>query len=111
MVKFEPRQAEVYADLLPERRHSAPLYVAAEFVIEAIGEDAASYATARADLLYRKGDFLGAAAWRRVTPLIEELQRRRRMSAPQLILAAGRRDGQPGVDQIGRPHHRPERQT
>jgi hypothetical protein len=93
MVKFEPRQAEVHADLLPERHRSAPLYMTAESIIEAIGEDAAPYAAARADLLYRKGDIVGAAAWRRVTPLIEELQRGGRISAPHLIVAAGRRGG------------------
>jgi len=94
MVKFEPGQvissAEVRADPLPELPRSAQLYMAAEFIIEAIGEDAAAYGGARADLLYRKGDIVGAEAWRRVTPLIVELQRKRQISAPHLILAAGR---------------------
>jgi hypothetical protein len=55
----------------------APIYRAANLVIDEIGEDAAAYAAERADSLHREGDVLGAAAWRRVAPLIEELQRRR----------------------------------
>jgi len=73
------------------RRNTAPLLKAAELVIEAIGDDAANYAVERANLLYRKGDAIGAVAWRRVTPVIKELQGRRRMSGPQLIVATGRR--------------------
>jgi hypothetical protein len=47
-------------------------------VIDEIGEDAATYAAERADLLHREGDARGAAAWRRIAPVIEELQRKRR---------------------------------
>ena len=56
----------------------APIYKAANLVIDEIGENAAAYAAERADSLRREGDVLGAAAWRRVAPLIEELQRRQR---------------------------------
>ena len=55
---------------------------AANLVIDEIGEDAATYAADRADLLQREGDALGAAAWRRIAPVIEELQRKRRKGKP-----------------------------
>jgi hypothetical protein len=55
---------------------------AANLVIDEIGEDAATYAADRADLLHREGDVLGAAAWRRIAPVIEELQRKRRKGKP-----------------------------
>ena len=55
---------------------------AANLVIDEIGEDAAAYAAERADLLHREGDALGAAAWRRIAPVIEELQRKRRKGKP-----------------------------
>ena len=51
---------------------------AANLVIDEIGEDAATYAADRADLLQREGDALGAAAWRRIAPVIVELQQKRR---------------------------------
>ena len=57
---------------------NAHIYKAANLVIEEIGEDAAIYAATRADLLHKEGDVLGAAAWRRVAPVIEELQRKLR---------------------------------
>jgi hypothetical protein len=44
---------------------SAPLYITANLVIDEIGQDAATYAATRADLLHRDGHVLGAAAWRR----------------------------------------------
>ena len=55
---------------------------AANLVIDEIGEAAATYAADRADLLHREGDVLGAAAWRRIAPVIEELQRKRRKGKP-----------------------------
>jgi len=56
---------------------------AANLVIDEIGEEgAATYAADRADLLQREGDLLGAAAWRRIAPVIEELQRKRRKGKP-----------------------------
>ena len=58
-------------------RDKASRRKAAELVIEEFGEGAASHATARADVLYRAGDELGAAAWQWVTPMIEQLQKRR----------------------------------
>ena len=57
---------------------NAYIYKAANLVIKEIGEDAAIYAATRADLLQKEGDVLGAAAWRRVAPVIEELQRKLR---------------------------------
>jgi hypothetical protein len=60
----------------------ALIYRAANLVIDEIGEDAATYAAERADLLHREGDALGAAAWRRIAPVIEELQRKRRKGKP-----------------------------
>ena len=58
------------------------IHKAANLVIDEIGEDAATYAAERADLLHREGDALGAAAWRRIAPVIEELQRKRRKGKP-----------------------------
>ena len=58
------------------------IYRAANLVIDEIGEDAATYAAERADLLHREGDALGAAAWRRIAPVIEELLRKRRKGKP-----------------------------
>jgi len=58
--------------------NTTPLFQAAELVIEAIGDDAASYAVTRAKLLYRRGDVMGGVAWRRVAPIVKELQRRKR---------------------------------
>ena len=60
----------------------ALIHKAANLVIDEIGEDAATYAADRADLLHREGDVLGAAAWRRIAPVIEELQRKRRKGKP-----------------------------
>ena len=84
MGKFETEQtssAEIHDDPFLGRDR-APLLIAAELVIEQFGEKAAPYATERADALYREGDLLVAAAWRRVVPLIDELQRRRRAHWP-----------------------------
>ena len=50
---------------------------AAMLVIDELGENAAAYATARAIVLQKQGDEIGASAWRRVAPVIEELQRKR----------------------------------
>ncbi len=60
----------------------APIHKAANLVIDEIGEDAATYAANRADLLHREGDVLGAAAWKRIAPVIEELQRKRWKGKP-----------------------------
>jgi hypothetical protein len=46
-------------------------------VIKELGEDAAEYAAARAMVLQRLGDEIGASAWRRVAPVIEEMQRKK----------------------------------
>jgi hypothetical protein len=54
------------------------LYRAAKLVIDEIGADAATYATTRADVLQKKGDAMGAEAWRRILPAIERLQQERR---------------------------------
>jgi hypothetical protein len=50
---------------------------AAMVVIDELGENAAAYATTRAIVLQKQGDEIGASAWRRVAPVIEELQRKR----------------------------------
>jgi hypothetical protein len=52
----------------------SPLLQAAKLLIELYGEGAARYAAKRAKLLERKGDAVAASAWRRVTPVIQELQ-------------------------------------
>jgi len=51
---------------------------AAMLVIDELGEDAAEYAVTRAMVLQRQGDEVGASTWRRVAPVIEELQRKKR---------------------------------
>ena len=50
---------------------------AAMFVIDELGENAAAYAATRALVLQRQDDAIGASAWRRVAPVIEEMQRKR----------------------------------
>jgi hypothetical protein len=78
MTRFKPTDAVSNdGDLLFFAQDYAPVDRAANLVIDEIGEDAARYAAERADFLHRKGDVLGAAAWRRVAPVIEELQRKR----------------------------------
>ena len=69
-------------DLSPFAQDYALIHKAANLVIDEFGEDAATYAAERADLLDREGDALGAAAWRRIAPVIEELQRKRRKGKP-----------------------------
>jgi len=69
-------------DLSPFAQNYALIRKAVELVIDEIGEDAATYAADRADLLQRQGDARGAAAWRRIAPVIEELQRKRRKGKP-----------------------------
>jgi hypothetical protein len=69
-------------DLFPFAQDYALIHKAANFVIDEIGEDAATYAAERADLLHREGDALSAAARRRIAPVIEELLRKRRKGKP-----------------------------
>ena len=78
MTTFKPMDAVAADGDLLFAQNYAPIYRAANLVIDEIWEAAAAYAAERADSLHREGDVLGAAAWRRVAPLIEELQRRRR---------------------------------
>ena len=62
-----------------KQRHLDHLFdevmVPTEKVVEVHGSDAASYAVTRAALLRNLGDAMGATAWLRVAPVIEELQR------------------------------------
>ena len=50
---------------------------AAMLVIDELGESAADYAETRAIVLQRQGDDMGASIWRRIAPLIEEMQRKK----------------------------------
>ena len=50
---------------------------AAMLVIDELGEDAAEYAVTRAMVLQRQGDNMGASTWRRIAPVIEEMQRKK----------------------------------
>ena len=50
---------------------------AAILVIDEFGESAAEYAVTRALVLQRQGDEIGASTWRRVAPVIEEMQRKK----------------------------------
>jgi len=52
------------------------LQKAAMLVINLYGAGARSYVSKRAQLLRKQGDALGARAWLRVAPLIEELQQK-----------------------------------
>jgi hypothetical protein len=54
---------------------------AARLVIDELGEDAAEYAVTRAMVLQRQGDEVGASTWRRVAPIIEEMQRTKNAGA------------------------------
>ena len=54
------------------------IYRAAKLVIDQHGDDAALYASGRADVLLEDGDIEGATIWRRITAAVEELQRQRR---------------------------------
>jgi len=54
------------------------IYRAAKLVIDRHGKDAPLYAAARAAVLASEGDDEGAAIWRRITAVVEELQRERR---------------------------------
>ena len=48
---------------------------AAMFVIDELGDNAAAYAATRAIFLQKQGDDIGASAWRRIAPVIVEMQR------------------------------------
>lgn len=60
----------------------ARLLRAARLVVDLYGTDAASYAITRAALLRNMGDAMGAAAWQRVAPVIEKLQRAHKVESP-----------------------------
>jgi hypothetical protein len=72
----------------------ARLLRAARLVVEVHGTDAAAYAVTRAALLRNLGDAMGATAWLRVAPVIEELQR------------AGKQNRRAGASIKGRAPHR-----
>ena len=59
-------------------RDDSAIRRAAIVVIDEFGESAAEYAVTRAMVLQRQGDEIGASTWRRVAPVIEELQRKKR---------------------------------
>jgi hypothetical protein len=59
-------------------RDEAPIRQAAGLVIDEIGAGAGRYAASRARVLDRPGDAAGASAWRRVAPVIQELERERK---------------------------------
>jgi hypothetical protein len=79
MVKFEPEKTTSSLELSDNAllgRDRSSLLKAAELVIQEFGDEAGRpYAARRADMLYREGEMLVCAAWRRVVPMIEELQR------------------------------------
>ena len=54
---------------------------AAMFVIAELGENAAAYAATRAIFLQNQGDVIGASAWRRIAPVIAEMQRTKSASS------------------------------
>ena len=54
---------------------------AAILVIDEFGESAAEYAVTRAMVLQRQGDEIGASTWRRIAPVIEEMQRKKSASS------------------------------
>lgn len=62
----------------PSIRGDAPIRQAARLVIDEMGANAGRYAALRARVLERQGDAAGASAWRRVAPVIQELERQRK---------------------------------
>ena len=67
----------------PHLRGETGVRRAAILVIDELGENAAEYAAARAMVLQRRGDEVGASAWRRVAPVIEEMQRKKSAGSNQ----------------------------
>ena len=61
-------------------RGETGLHRAAMVMIEEFGENAAAYAATRAIILQRQGDEIGASTWRRVAPVIQEMQRKKSAS-------------------------------
>ena len=61
-------------------RDDSALQRAAMLVIDELGESAADYAETRAIALQRQGDEMGASTWRRIAPVIEEMQRKKSAS-------------------------------
>ena len=63
-----------------------PIRQAARLVIDEMSAGAGKYAAFRARVLDRRGDAAGAAAWRRVAPVIQELESLRwsRQDRPEL---------------------------
>ena len=59
-------------------RDEAPIRQAARLVIDEMGAGAGRYAALRARVLDRQGDAAGAAAWRSIAPVIQELERERK---------------------------------
>jgi hypothetical protein len=49
----------------------------AKLVLDQLGENAAAYAVTRAMVLQKQGDEIGASEWRRVAPVIEDMQRKK----------------------------------
>ena len=58
-------------------RDESGVRYAAMLLIDELGETAAAYAAMRAIVLQKRGDEIGASAWRRVAPMIDEMQRKR----------------------------------
>ena len=58
-------------------RDESGVRYAAMLVIDELGDNAAAYATKRAIVLQKQGDEIGASAWSRIAPVIEEMQRKR----------------------------------
>jgi hypothetical protein len=56
-------------------RNEAPIRQAARLVLDEMGAGAGRYAALRARVLELQGDAAGASAWRRVAPVIQELER------------------------------------
>ena len=51
------------------------IYQAAKLIMDQQGEEAATFAAGRAELLLEEDDIDGALVWRRILEAIEELQR------------------------------------
>jgi hypothetical protein len=51
------------------------IYRAAKLIMDQQGEEAATFAAGRAELLLEEDDIDGALVWRRILAAIEELQR------------------------------------
>ena len=92
-------------------RGETGLRLAAMVVIEELGENAAVYAATRAIILQKQGDEIGASTWRRVAPVIEEMQRKKAPVLRRRLTAQSARPEAPNSGIISAAAGSPPRRT